>query len=273
MQQPEPPTSVPKAPAQGQRQRRATLLENLMFPVNKDGKNAMDAALAARRSRAAFTHSPFERETNRTNRSGTRQLTELEILQEKHEPEFRQIIPSVSEALQCVLNQHVDVAKTATKDDRFNIYETTALPGIMIEDYVHRIAEYTYISPASMLSALILLDRLAVRFTSLLFTQLNIYKLFFVAVRVASKVVDLRTLNNKNFASVGGVSNRHLNDLEARFVIDLHFDVLITPGEFNQFKSRLEPPNPSVPRGVGNPRTGRPGAPGGPGTGQMVRTN
>lgn len=232
----------------------------------------MDIALAARRQRPAFTHSPYERETNRTNRGGTRQLTELEILQEKHDPEFKQIIPSVADSISACLNQHADLVRqeNVTRDDRFAIYETTALPSIQVEDYVHRIAEYTYISPSSMVSALILLDRLTQRFPSLYFTQLNIYKLFFVAVRVASKVVDLRTLNNKNFASVGGVSNRHLNDLEARFVIDLHFDVLITPGEFHQFAAKLQPISPSVPRGVPS-RNMRSGATSG--TGQMARTN
>ena len=253
------------------RARRAMLLDNLMFPVNKEGgRNSMDTALAARRTRPAFTHSPFERETNRTNRNGTRQLSELEILQEKHEPEFRQIIPAIADALSAVLAQHTVLAQNQPKDDRFSIYETTALPSILIEDYVHRIAEYTYISPSSMVAALILLDRLSTRFPTLLYTQLNIYKLFFVAVRVASKVVDLRTLNNKNFASVGGVSNRHLNDLEARFVIDLHFDVLITPGEFTQFAARMQPHSNSVPRPPNRRSTG------GSSTGtsqQVVRTN
>lgn len=210
----------------------------------------MDVAIAARRQRPAFTMSPAERETNRVSRSG-RQLSELEILQDKHDPEFKQIVPSVADAVSAVLAQHGNVARTASKDTRFDAYETSSVPGILVEDYVHRIAEYTYISPSTMVAALILLDRLTQRFPKLLFTQLNIFKLFFVAVRVASKVVDLRTLNNKNFASVGGVSNRHLNDLEAKFLVDLKFDLFLSPGEFFHYAGRLQPPQvASVPRGV-----------------------
>jgi hypothetical protein len=104
---------------------------------------------------------------------------------------------------------------------------------------VHRLAEYTYISPATLVAALIFLDRLCVRHNALLVTQLNVFKLFFVAVRVASKVVDLRTLNNKNFAAVGGISNRHLNDLEAKFLIDMRFDLYIQPREFFLYAQKV----------------------------------
>lgn len=229
---------------------RASLLDNLFFPTNKEGKTSADVAHAARRQRPAFTSSPYERETNRVSRSG-RQLSELEILQDKHDPEFKQIVPSVADAISAVLAQHAILARTTAKDTRFDAYETSSVPGILVEDYVHRIAEYTYISPATMVAALMLLDRLSARFPKLLFSQLNIFKLFFVAVRVASKVVDLRTLNNKNFASVGGVSNRHLNDLEAKFLVDLKFDLFLSPNEFFHYATRLNPPqSTSVPRGV-----------------------
>lgn len=244
------PTSYLFPPVAYDPDRRQFLMENLVFPVNKpNGRNWRDIALAARQKRVPFTNSPNERELNKTSRSG-RQLSEIEILQEKHEPEFKQIIPSVADALTNVLAQHAQISRLVTKDDRFAIYETNNVPGIQLDDYVHRIAEYTYISPASMLAAVIFLDRLCEKYTTLLLTDRNIFKLFFVAVRVSSKVVDLRSLNNKNFASVGGVGNKHLNDLEETFLKHLRFDLFLAPSEFLEYARRLHPPtlHSQVPR-------------------------
>eukprot|EP00658_Telonema_sp_P-2_P002961 TRINITY_DN11090_c0_g2_i2.p1 TRINITY_DN11090_c0_g2~~TRINITY_DN11090_c0_g2_i2.p1 ORF type:complete len:103 (-),score=25.36 TRINITY_DN11090_c0_g2_i2:551-859(-) len=76
---------------------------------------------------------------------------------------------------------------------------------------------------------------------------------FFGAVRVASKVVDLRSLNNKNFAAVGGVGNRHLNELEDAFLKYIKFDLFLAPPEFAEYSKRLNPPitSSSVPRHIG----------------------
>jgi hypothetical protein len=208
-------------------------------------------ARIARRYRQPFLSTPNEREINRVSRQG-RPLSELEILQDKHEPEFWQIVPIVADCLASCIEQHAELVKSTPRDPRYAQYETNTVPGIQIEDYVHRLAEYTYISPATLVASLIFLDRLCVRHSSLLVTHLNVFKLFFVAVRVASKVVDLRTLNNKNFAAVGGISNRHLNDLEAKFLIDMRFDLYIQPREFflysQRFMNQLATQTPSVQR-------------------------
>lgn len=206
------------------------------------------------RRRQLFAISPAEREL-KVNRNG-RQLSELEILQEKHESEFRLIVPIVADVLTACVEHHTELSKTAPRDTRYTHYETNAVPGIQIEDYVHRLAEYTYISPATLVAALVFLDRMCVRHTTLLITNLNVFKLFFVAVRVASKVVELRTLNNKNFASVGGISNRHLNELEAKFLIDMRFDLYVQPREFYLYAQKVAAAVPgayapqSIPRPV-----------------------
>ena len=199
---------------------------------------SVDPRSARRPPRSLFVNTPSEREINRVSRNG-RALSELEVLQEKHEPEFRLVVPVIADVLSACVDQHTELARSAPRDQRFVQYETNAVPGIQIEDYVHRLAEYTYISPASLVAACIFLDRLCMRHSTLLMTNLNIFKLFFVAVRVSSKVVELRTLNNKNFASVGGISNRHLNDLEAKFLIDMRFDLYIQPREFYWYAQKV----------------------------------
>ena len=228
---------------------RTNLLENLLFPVNREGGNAHDVAVAARRQRPLFLLSPNEREVNRINRSG-RQLSELDVLNEKHEPEFRQITPAIADALLAVVNQHTTLRAQIRPDPYYAIYDTHSSPAIELEAYIHRVAEYTYISPAIMLGAMVFLDRLLRRHPKLFLTLRNAYKLFFVAARVASKVVDLRSLNNKCFASVGGITNKHLNDLEARFLVDLHFDLFLSPGEFQQYAQKLQPHSPTIVRAL-----------------------
>lgn len=232
------PTSYLFPPVAYEPDRRAYIMEHLVFPVNKPGRNSRDIALQARQRRPPFVNTPTEREINKTSRSG-RVLSEIEILQEKHDPEFKQIIPAVADALTNVIAQH---AKINTRDDRFTMYETNNVPNIQLEDYIHRTGEYTYISPSSMLAAVIFLDRLCERYPLLTLTNQNIFKLFFVSVRIASKIVDLRSLNNKNFASVGGVGNRHLNDLEDGFLKYIKFDLFLSPQEFSEYSRRLNPP-------------------------------
>jgi hypothetical protein len=133
------------------------------------------------------------------------------------------------------------------RDERYVAYDTSAVPQIQIDDYVQRIAECTYISPATMLGALVTMDRLLGRHPTLMLSALNIFKIFFVAVRIASKVIDIRTLNNRNFASVGGTSLRHLNEMECRMLCDLQFDLYIAPRDILQYASRAFPPAIGVP--------------------------
>jgi hypothetical protein len=230
--------SVPEPPKGSTRRPSTRQVTRIMYDALGHAQPRPQEQARLARRRTPFQTTPGEREVNKVSRHG-RQLTELEILQDKHEPEFWQIVPIVADCLSACVDQHTELAKTSPRDPRYSQYETATVPGIQIEDYVHRLAEYTYISPATLVAALIFLDRLCVRHTTLLITNLNVFKLFFVAVRVASKVVDLRTLNNKNFAAVGGISNRHLNDLEAKFLIDMRFDLYIQPREFFLYAQKI----------------------------------
>jgi hypothetical protein len=112
------------------------------------------------------------------------------------------------------------------------IYNSVVPPPVKLITYIRRVADFTYISPAILVAAVILIDRMQETHTEFLLTELNIHKLFLVAVRVASKTIDLKALNNGNFAKVGGVSNEHLNDLECAFLMDLGFNVFVSAKQF-----------------------------------------
>lgn len=188
--------------------------------MNRDGR------------RPLFTSSPEERPISEGG-------NELELLAKKYEPEFIQLVPQVVEAVQLVATQHEELMASLSlrNDNRFDVFEISSPPKPSLEEYLGRIAKFTYISPSSLLGALVLLDRLMSRYPTLYFTKTNIYRFLFVAVRVSSKVVDLRTLNNKNFSFVGGIDNKLLNDLEAKFMMDLRFDVLVSHRDFQAYRA------------------------------------
>ncbi len=179
--------------------------------------------------RHLFSNSPDEREI-RVDRHG-KNVSEIDLLSEKFDTEFRQIVPIVAEVLQ-LASQVSQVPSGASIDSQFAIYNTPAVPNITLEAYVTRVAQNGFISPATLVTALILLDRLISHYPRLAIAPLNVYKFFFVACRVASKVVEIRTLNNKNFAPIGGLDLMQLNTLEATFLKDIKFDLYVDPKEF-----------------------------------------
>ena len=213
-------------------------LDNL-FTFSADELKSMRTYVRARSQRPLFYTSPRERSVESYSKSG-RLLSEIEIFHVKHHAEFEQLIPCIIKTLQAILCVHKTYLTKHASSMHASIrqFETSQRPQISLEDYIWRIANHTYTSPSTILSAFILLDRLMHNY-HIVITEMNCYKFFFVAVRVASKVLEFRTLNNKNFAGIGGISNKHLNELEASFVGLLEFEVFISPTEFQKYASRL----------------------------------
>ncbi|CUG31987.1 cyclin 10, putative, partial [Bodo saltans] len=231
--------------------------------------------------RTLFFLSPAEVEPARHSHRSGRLLGELESLHQKHESEFRVLVPAIGNALKSTLDAHEAIqgmmpSSSSSPADRATMsssngaaderggapsivtgdswrslecdgcmahYDTVAPPSLSIQAYVKRVSDFTYVSPATLLSTVILVDRLLERYPLLYLSPTNIYKIFFVAARIASKVLDLRSLNNKNFASVGGVSNQHLNDLEAKMLMDLRFDLFISQEHFVRYARCVIPAN------------------------------
>lgn len=123
---------------------------------------------------------------------------------------------------------------------KFADFETSAVPEISLEDYVWRIVDYCYISPTSLVLSLILMDML-IQQHGLILSQLNIFKLLFTSVRVASKVHELRSLSNKNFAVVGGVTSAQLNALESTFIALFNWELWVEHQTFAEYCQRLCP--------------------------------
>ncbi|KAG5477846.1 hypothetical protein LSCM1_05148 [Leishmania martiniquensis] len=97
-------------------------------------------------------------------------------------------------------------------------FSTREVPAISIHDYLKRIVKYTYVSPSVLVCGCLYLDRLLCMHPSMLLHPYNVFKLYLTSTRMASKIMDTRTLNNHDFSVVGGVTNDDLNALEFRMV-------------------------------------------------------
>ena len=191
----------------------------------------------------------------RSKASG-RVLCELEALQRKHLQEFSVVAIQVVEALRSVVHQHESIqlqsveAPMSTDEERFWPFNTaTAAPTTAgIFDYVMRLAEFSYVSPASVIMGCMFIDRLLEMYPRLLLTRRNIFKLFGVSVRIANKVLDFKTINNLNFSSVLGIPNEHLNNLEIYLVMNLQFELFVSPVDFFWYARRIAPYHPAVQR-------------------------
>ncbi|KEG06355.1 cyclin-dependent protein kinase [Trypanosoma grayi] len=211
-----------------------------------------------------FVLSPSVAEPQRYCRKGV--LGETESLQMKHVAEYNFLIPAISAALDSVIAAHEawrrkqeelrlegdeeELSVTAMSEDgsvksaegvreRFFAFETSKEPGVSLIDYVRRIVEYTYISPSVLLVSCLYIDRLLTRYTPLVLTLKNIFKLFSTAVRVASKVMDTRTVGNKYFARTSGISNAELNLLEVCFMWDIELELYVDATEFYSYAEDL----------------------------------
>eukprot|EP00756_Hemistasia_phaeocysticola_P014178 Hpha_TRINITY_DN15327_c5_g1::TRINITY_DN15327_c5_g1_i1::g.91079::m.91079 len=227
-----------KAKAPGGSGKRATLLDNLFYPEGGASGEGQQQIVEARKRRALFHRTPENQHLDLG-----KDKNELEMLLEKFQPEFEQIVPSLTDALNAVIVTHTLASRrksVVNEASRFAEFETTAIPDINLEDYLWRIVDYCYISPTSLVLACVLLDKLIMEH-NLILSQLNIYKMLFTAVRVASKVHELRSLSNKNFAVVGGVTAQQLNALEVSFVNLFQWSLWVDHEEFAKYCARLCP--------------------------------
>lgn len=81
-------------------------------------------------------------------------------------------------------------------------------------DYLIKAVNDTQPSPASVLGALILLDRLLLKHQNFWLTELNIHKLFFIALVVAIKFMEDQKIHNYDYAAAGGlISSQQYNIL------------------------------------------------------------
>lgn len=132
----------------------------------------------------------------------------------------------------CSNNKSLDSMNHVTK------FHSARIPSITMPDYFKRIAKYSHCSAECHVIALIYIDR-HVRARDVPLTFRNIHRLVIVAVMVAAKLRDDIYYSNAYYASIGGVSNREINELEVELLLSLNWETYVSFEEYDAFYESL----------------------------------
>jgi hypothetical protein len=127
------------------------------------------------------------------------------------------------------------------------IFHSVSVPGLSGGEYlVHHLlrlglARKEHLAEAVVLHAFLLIDRLLQRDASKGFhlCTRNVHRVLLATVLVSAKLLDDECYNNHYWASVGGVTLQHLNQLELEVMCLLDFEVLVTATMIDAARARL----------------------------------
>ncbi|AAZ13399.1 hypothetical protein, conserved [Trypanosoma brucei brucei TREU927] len=238
------PTAYLFPPRSYEGEYRTFIFEALSLPLGPFMGKYTDVSHIARAKRAPFTSSPYEQPLAKVAAGSPHGgvMSEVDALRAKHAPEFVQIVPPIAAALRAVVEQSgkLPLEQQEKANAVTHIFcERQMSPQGPFHDFMHRLADLTFISPATLLGAAILLDRLCMRRPDILVTELNAPRLFLTSARVVSKVLELRSVSNRCFANAFGVNTKTLNLWEEFFIKMLKFDLCIKPQEFKEYTNLL----------------------------------
>ena len=142
-----------------------------------------------------------------------------------------------------------DCADTRARPDQVfaPIFHSVSVPGITGGDYLVQhllrlgLARKEHLSEAVVLHAFLLIDRLlhAVSEKGFHLCTRNVHRVLLATTLISAKLLDDECYNNTYWASVGGVSLPHLNQLELEVVSLLDYNLLVTASALEAARSRL----------------------------------
>uniref|UniRef100_A0A7S1LP82 Cyclin n=1 Tax=Neobodo designis TaxID=312471 RepID=A0A7S1LP82_NEODS len=177
--------------------------------------------------------------------SGSSDESEMQRLGDLHRVEFRAVAAVVADAL-----ERVTASAEPKVADFYEHYGEWAPLKVSLRTAIDTLADGTFVSPASLVAACVLLDRWCDHRPGVLqITRSNVYKLLVASLRVASKALELRTVNNGRFASAAGLPTSTVNELESRFIEELSFNVGILHCDFFRYSDKVHAAF-RAPRGV-----------------------
>lgn len=163
--------------------------------------------------------------------------------EEDDEPKILNInlINSISNTLMTILeeNKKIDNYKEIIKNQSKMIFSAKSIPNISINDYLIRIQTYSEIERASLISALILIDKTCKK-SGLVLTYYNIHRLLFGAILISIKYNEDIYYDNKYYSDIAGVKLKELQSIEYAFLELNNFNVYINYNEFELYQKVLE---------------------------------
>jgi len=139
----------------------------------------------------------------------------------------------IAHVLESIVQANADMPCART------IFNVSQVPSISVEAYVARIAQYSQCSPEAYILAIIYIDRYHREHGATCLNRLNIHKLIIASIMVAAKFVDDVRLSNKDFAKIGAVSTRELNELELELLNTIGFSIHVKQEEFDCYAEAI----------------------------------
>jgi len=149
----------------------------------------------------------------------------------------------------CAGNQFIDglgivlmrwVEATSSLDDKsrkMTHFHSARPPRLSICEYLARIRKYFVASDECYVLALVYIDRASKNDASMAVCELNVHRLLIVASMLAAKFNDDAYYSNSYYATVGGISLKELNALEARFLKIMNWKLLVSPKDYELYHS------------------------------------
>ena len=127
------------------------------------------------------------------------------------------------------------------------IFHSVSVPAISGGDYLRNhvlrlgLARKEHLSPVVALHAFLLIDRLLHTHAESGFhlCTRNVHRVLLAAALVSAKLLDDECYNNTYWASVGGVSLSHLNQLEVELIKLLNFSLHVDADDLDAARVRL----------------------------------
>ena len=127
------------------------------------------------------------------------------------------------------------------------IYHSVSVPDISATQYLtsHLLARglmrKEHLADTTVLHAMLLIDRL-MRMQShngIHLCKSNVHRVLLSVLLLSAKLLDDETYNNEWWASVGGVTNAHLNELEWYTLSSMDFRLSVTADELDGVRAKL----------------------------------
>ncbi len=104
-------------------------------------------------------------------------------------------------------------------------------PGISVYSYLARLARYSSLENAVLLTAVYYIDLLSTVYTSFTLNSLTVHRFLLTATTVGSKGLCDSFCTNSHYAKVGGIQANELDILEREFLAKVNYRIL--PRDFN----------------------------------------
>ena len=128
--------------------------------------------------------------------------------------------------------------KELLKKQKKLIFNAKDLPKISLSDFIYRIVCYSKIEDATLISAIIILDRFCKK-QKIILTEFNVHKLLFVSVLIAIKSYEDKYFTNTFYAKICGIQTEVLNKLEYEFICSLDFQIYLDKNVYKKYQDLL----------------------------------